>query len=60
MIFYKTEKQAPCEKWGAFYFVYIIYISTLFSRREFKTTLILEKAIAAAAKTGLSRRPKNG
>lgn len=31
-----------------------------FNRNEFRTTLMLENAIAAAAKTGLSRMPKNG
>jgi len=33
---------------------------TFFNRNEFKTTLILLKAIATAAKTGLSKIPKSG
>lgn len=36
------------------------YIFIFFSLKEFKTTLMLLKAIAAAARTGLSRIPQNG
>ena len=39
----------------------LIFIQlTFFKRNEFKTTLILLNAIAAAAKIGLSKIPKKG
>ena len=45
------------------YFYYtrsINYVPLFFNRNEFRTTLILLNAIAAAAKIGLSKIPKNG
>lgn len=36
------------------------FFSQLFNRNELSTTLMLENAIAAAAKIGLSKIPKNG
>ena len=36
------------------------YILTLFKRKEFSTTESEEKAIAAAAKIGFNKIPKNG
>ena len=40
--------------------LYINYILNRFNRKEFKTTEIEENAMAAAAKIGLSKIPKNG